>query len=342
VDQLPKRQLCAAAIVLMACAACATTGEGRLEASTRPSRYLVRVVAASIDKVDLRGNPWHKQEPSRLRHLLEAVAGFYKPASVPAAAVEAIAGPDNAGRAVPPSPRVEVRVGNKVIQSPPIRTTLRPNWDWSFALDTREYAPSTPLSVLIVDDDGGELLGEFPATVGELIDGHAPPHDAGSVHALQLAVSKLPEASQPAHYHFAVPANLDSVKKLYDVQSTTADLWHPIEVLNGDLLRVSATERVTIHYELPFGTETLGPNGKEPGMGFAPKALEGCEDAPRGALVAIVSGKCLQIGAGREIPMVGESGRLLLLVNDSDRLGKNSGQFDVAVDVIPPNLQPRR
>jgi hypothetical protein len=147
------------------------------------------------------------------------------------------------------------------------------------------------------------------------------------------------EVARSAHYDFSVPADLDSVKKLLDGHSTEAGLWRPIEVLNGDTLRVSATGEVTIDFQRLAPAVPVGPEGREPDRGFTANRLEGCENAPGAALVAIVSGKCLQIGASREIPMVGESGRLLLLVNDSDVLGKNSGRFDVSVDVLPPNLQ---
>jgi len=330
------------ALVPMVCAACATAGEGLpSEAPTtaaRPSRYAIKVVAANIEKLDPQGSSWHKREPDNLRHVLGSVASFYKPAAVAAAAVDLVLGPDRAGQAVPPSPMIEVHIGDKVIQSAPVRTTLRPKWDWSFAVDTREYTRDTPLRILIVDDDGGELLGEFPpTTVGELVDGRAPLSHAGSVHALQVVVAMLSQTPQPARYQFSVPANRATVQKLYEQPSQDSHVWHPIEVLNGDTLRISATGSVTIDYALGRLAETLGPDGEEPGMGFDPKALEGCEGARRGSVVAIVSGKCLPVGARREITMVGESGRLLLLVNDSDRLGRNTGEFDVTVDVLSPS-----
>jgi len=340
-DHFPSRQLCVAATLLMANAVWAKTKEGpdpSAKAPTGQPRYLVKVVAASIDAESPEHKPWHTEEPKRFRLLLEGVAAFYQISAV-SAVVGAVAGPDRTGRSVPPSPMVQVRIGDKVIESPPIRTTLRPMWNWSFELDTREHGLSDSLSIIILDDDGGGVLGKYQTTVGKLIESRAPQVDVGSVKALQLSVSELGEPAKAARFQFSVPANLAAVKKLNDAQSTAANLWHPIEVLNGDVLRVSATGRVKVKFQRLAGSEPLGPDGRESSMGFTPRLLEGCRDAQGGALVAIVSGKCLPIGAKREIRMEGTSGRLLFLVNDSDVLGENEGKFDVTAEVIPPSLQ---
>jgi hypothetical protein len=238
---------------------------------------------------------------------------------------------------------VEVRFENgDTIQSLPVRTTLRPRWDWSFAIDTIKHPLDSNVTIVIVDDDvsdgGGALLAQFPTTVGGIVAGTVRPN-SDSVKALQIAVSP-DNRTETMEYHFSVPANHREVQKMRGSQSERTDVWHPIDILNGDCVRIRAIGNVKIVSVGTARPDDLGPSGSEPGIGSYLQPLEGCESTRhRGGLVAIISGKCREIGTGSEFRIVDESGPLFLLVNDNDKLGKNSGQFDVMIDVVPPSAQ---
>jgi hypothetical protein len=326
-------------LVAATAAACATASPIPNSDATAQKGYVVTIVQANVDRETKDHKPWHEKKPHALRHFLD-VLGPLSPILSAAAAVADQA--DSSGGPVPPSPRVDVRFENgDTIQSFAIPMTLEPKWNWSFAIDTSKHPLESKVNIVIVDDDvsdgGGSTLAQFPITVGGIVHG-AVERNSDSVKALQIAVSPDNRTRKQPPLQFSVPANHAEIRNAS--QSKRTDVWHPIEVLNGDFVRIQATGYVKIVSEWIAGTDELGPGGREPSLGTHLQPLEGCESTRhRGGLVAIISGRCREIGTGSEFRIVGESGPLFLLVNDNDKLGKNSGQFDVMIDVVPPSAQ---
>jgi len=241
---------------------------------------------------------------------------------------------------------VEVRVGDETLQSGIRRTTLTPKWNWPFALN--HYKSDSQISFFVRDADGGGSLGQYPLTVGKLMELARPDYHfpaAGSVEILQIKVEPLPDIPEHRVFHFKVPAN----ESLIDLASRQGprleNSWQPIPVLNGDAIRIVATGMVTFSAGFPRSLyeHTVSPEGRtsvERGSGSHP--LEQCEKMNDHALVAFLAGKPIFIGASKyENPSVEQSGQFLLGVNDID-VGNNSGSFDVTVDVNPPDLIKQR
>jgi hypothetical protein len=325
--------------------ACATAPSAPTD--TQPAqpgftRYKVTVVSASIAAETPEHQAWHKVEPSAAVPVLKSLATFSSIPFLPEA-VDAMVGERRSGSGIPPSPQVKVHIGSLVLQSGAIRTTLEPQWHWSFALDRRDYVPDSPISFVIGDADGGREIGTHSTTVAQLLDHpgtqvKAPP----SVGLLQIAVEPLPDVSKTRTYHFSIPANQSLMSRILNQGPRSDTDWRAIPILNGDSIHVVAKGTVTLDPGLFRFNEPVGPKGIQVSMGVYPHPLQGCEEMPSGALVAILAGRCRLVGTEQEFPRVEEAGQLLLVINDADEIGGNSGQFDVTVEVNSPDLIKQR
>ena len=326
--------------------ACATTPAAPTDtqlAQPGPTRYKVTVVSASIAPETREHQPWHKVEPSAAVPVLKSLATFSSIPFLPEA-IDAMLGERRSGSGIPPSPQVKVHVGKLVLQSGAIRTTLEPQWHWSFALDRRDYVADSPISFVIGDADGGREIGTHSTTVAQLLDRpgtqvEAPP----SVGLLQIAVEPLPEVSKTRTYHFSIPANQSLMSRILSQGPRSDTDWRAIPILNGDSIHVVAKGTVRLHLGL-FRTFMIYLARREfrSAWAYIPIPCRGARKCPRGALVAILAGRCRLVGTEQEFPRVEEAGQLLLVINDADEIGGNSGQFDVTVEVNPPDLIEQR
>jgi hypothetical protein len=329
-------------LVLMATAACATSSQNiSNENSATPihNRYMVTVVSASIASQTPEGQPWDKEEPSAAIPLIESLATLSSIPFLPDA-IAAMAREVGSKSDIFPSPQVEVHVGDMVLQSGPIRKRLNPKWHWSFALDRREHDTDSQITFVIRDAQSGMEIGKFPTTVGALLSRPETHVEAPkSVGLLQIAVEPLSEGQKPSTYHFTIPANQSTMSRILNQGPQSETDWRAIRILNGDSIHVVAKGTVTLDPGKMRFNEPVDPNGIQVTMGVHPHPLQGCEEMPSGALVAILAGKCSRVGTDRNFLTVKEAGQLLLVINDADEVGGNSGQFDVQVEVTPSDIE---
>jgi hypothetical protein len=329
---------------LLTAGACATAPSAPPDiqlGGSGPTRYKVTVVSASIASATPDGQPWHSEKPSNLLPLFKSLATLSR---IPFAseAVAALVAPET-GADVPPIPLVEVRVGGEMLGSSISRPTLTPKWNWSFALDTRDYKYDSQISFVVRDGDGEKLLAKYETSIGEILV--KPDHQlpaADSVEILQIKVEPLPSSPEYRVFHFKVPANESLMDMASRPRPQSDNGWQPIPVLNGDAIRIGATGAVTFSSGVPAFKDTVSPEGRTSvERGSSSHPLEQCEKMPDHALVAFLAGKPIFIGTKHENSKVPESGQLLLGVNDID-VGDSSGYFEVTVEVNPPDLIAQR
>lgn len=342
ISRAQRDMLFASFFVLLATVGCATGGQNTpdpTENTSLPNRYKVTVVSASIAPQTPDGQPWHTEEPSAAIPILKSLATLSSIPFLPDA-IEVMMGAGKSGASISPSPQVEVHVGDAALQSAPVRATLKPQWHWSFALDRREYGAESPITFVIRDAQGEGEIGKYRTTVADLLDHRETQVEApDSVGLLQIAVEPLPEVSKPHAYHFTIPANQSLMSRILNQGPQSGTDWRAIPILNGDSIRVVAKGAVTLNPGIFLSfKEPVDPKGKQVSMGMYPHLLQGCEEMPSGALVAILAGKCRLVGTEQSFSTVKEAGQLLLLINDADAIGGNSGQFDVQVEVTPPYI----
>jgi len=333
--------LCCALVISLLGGACATSG-GIKEPQDLGDRasYKVTIVAASISASRPNGQPWHTQEPGAGVKIVKSLATLSRVPLLPEV-IDAFEQERRASASVSPSPLVEVHVGKLVLDSGPIRTTLSPRWNWSFALDPQEYADGDPITFVVRDADGQEELGRYQTTVANLIEkGNLQEGARPSVGLLQISAEPMKEPRASHTYHFAVPANESMLSLVLRVRAGASPGWVPIPLLNGDSIRIEAKGNVTIHpgilQGVPF-SEPSDPDGLPPSGRGRPNPIPECAELPHSALVAAFAGECKFIGRRFEARNIPQAGQLLLGVNDTD-IGNDQDGFEVTVWVNPPDL----
>jgi hypothetical protein len=333
--------LCCALAMSSLGGACATSGgsTGIQEFGDR-ANYKVTVVSASISASRPDGQPWHTQEPGPGVNIVKSLATLSRVPLLPEV-IDAFAQERGRSASVSPSPLVEVHVGKLVLDSGPIRTTLRPQWNWSFALDPLENADDDPITFVVRDADGQGELGRYQTNVGKLIEKRNLQESAGpSVGLLQISAEPMEEPRASHTYQFAVPANQSMLSLVLRARAGASSGWVPIPLLNGDSIRIEAKGNATIHpgilQGVPF-SEPSDPDGLPPSGRGRPNPIPECAELPHSALVAAFAGECKFIGRRFEARNIPRAGQLLLGINDTD-VGNDQGGYEVTVWVNPPDL----
>ena len=327
-------------VLLLPLGGCAAFAEGMAQlAAPVPApvpqygnRYKVTVVDATIAPTRTDGQPWHVKEPDPLVGVVSKLVSLSSLGPAGGVVTELVLRDPNAGKAVRPSPQLQVRIGGAVFTAPPRRTDLAPVWNYSVMVDVRDHSPDSPASFTIRDADGDGAMGEHSLSLRELLA--KPEHrlGGGAVESLHVRVEQAPDVPEPKVYRFRVPVN-ETIEALAErAGARFAGDWQAVEVLNGDKVRVTATGAV-----LPstFSSKTAGPEGIRDGSWSQHNRAE-FRDLPHAALVAVHAGASLYIGRGFR-GTARNPGRLLLGVNDQD-VSNNSGYFDVLVEVNPADL----
>jgi hypothetical protein len=311
-------------------------------APTYGNRYRLKVVAASINPTRPDGSAWHMKPPDRGGMMLLGILVGASFGGMAGAEMGANVGGAMAGDAKmhPPSPRAELRIGGQLFETFPVPATLSPRWDYGFALDVRDFGPTTRVVLAVRDVDGDEVVGEKSMTLADLLGTPSRIESMGSVTSFQVTVESLPDVPEPKTLRFQVPTDVsieDNAKEVANRPRFEGD-WQGIPVLNGDVIRVRASGKVC---PSSFHSETCsGPEGFSQFGDWLTYNRPEFRDLAHASLVAMVAGRPLFVGTGVEFT-VERPGVLLLGVNDKDT-GNNSGGFQVTVEVNPPDLVRQR
>lgn len=282
-----------------------------------PKRYKITLVGAQIHNTKPDGSAW-SSAPSNdaLGPMLGlALWSFGVPSEVAMVASSVL---KSAPEAVYPSPKATFSVGAESFQTPALCSSLTPRWEYQLAIQTEKKAQDTPVQLLVRDESGGAIIGEFRLTLAELLS--KPEHNLSSESVRSLLVKVEPLPNQPEH-------------KLYKVGIPgSAPDWKDLRLLNGDIVRITAKGKVC-----PSAwnrNSCAGPTGfPEEWLGYN---RAGFEDFPHASLVAMLSGAPFFVGAETAF-VVKEPGVLLLGINDTDP-ENNLGQFDITVEVNAPGF----
>ena len=325
-----------AVVATLSSLSCASTQRTSTENANSRNRFEVKVVAATIPETKLDGTPWHTEEPEKgipiFTNLVTLSMG-----PVAGALASAILPSENSTRNHPPSPFVRVQIGENLFTTLTRRSTFTPDWNYSFAVDVRDFKPESPVVFTVVDADGGAPIETFETNVGKLLSKQDPPPFNGeTVKSLQIHITPLPDIPEPKFYDwFRVPSTVT----LEALASRTGppvseDEWRAVPVLNGDFVRIRAKGEIhpsTNH----FPKYVCGPNGSND-RDWRDYNRDDFKDINHAALVAYVGGEPIPIGDFTEFRVKG-AGRLLLGVNDRD-VANNSGEYLVQVEVNPEEI----
>jgi hypothetical protein len=320
--------------------ACAATPQQPRNAAAGESsfgnRYKVTVVSASIADARPDGKAWHTTDPDPVIPLLTSLASLSM-GSVVGQVASAVLRDDDAGKAFPPSPLAKIQIGGTVFETASRRAKFNPVWDYSFAVDRRDFTSDSPVIIVVSDGDGDAPIGHFRLTLKTFLAQPDMNLSGESVRALQIHVDPLPDRSAVKVYRFRVPSaeSLESLAERTSNPRFEGD-WQPVNVLNGDMIRIRAEGAVQPG---TFSSDACGPAGCENGR-WASYNRDDFKDVPHAALVAYLAGSARYVGATAEIEVT-KAGRLLLGINDKD-VGNNNGYFDAVVEVNPPDLAKER
>jgi hypothetical protein len=280
-------------------------------------RFKLTIVSAELNDTRPDGSAWHTTTPSNDLGPLVGIALWSL--GVPSeAAMMASNAFKNPPEVVPPSPKVSISIGAENHQTPALYFSFNPRWEYQLAIDTAGRGRDTPVQLLLRDQNGGAIIGEFNYTLDQLLSKEEHNLSNESIRSLLLKLEPLP--NEPEH-------------KIYQTNiAGSAPDWEDIRVLNGDTVRITANGSVC---PSSWNRDTCG--GPE---GFSEDWLnynrEGFYSFPHASLIAMLSGEPLFVGKKTEF-IVKEPGILLLGINDNDP-SNNLGQFNVTVEVNPPGF----
>jgi hypothetical protein len=280
-------------------------------------RFKLTIVSAELNNTRPDGSAWHTNNPKNNLGPLIGVALWSL--GVPAdAAMLASNVFKNPPRVIPPSATVSISIGAENHQTPALYSSFNPRWDYQLAIDTHGRSRETPVQLLLRDQNGGAIIGEFNYTLGQLLSKGEQSLSNESIRSLLLKLEPLP--NKPAHQIYQT-----------NIAGSAPD-WEDIRVLNGDTVRVTASGNIC---PSSWSRDTCsGPGGfSEDWQSYN---REGFYSFPHASLIAMLSGDPLFVGKKTEF-IVKEPGILLLGINDNDP-ENNLGQFKVTVEVNPPGF----
>jgi hypothetical protein len=290
--------------------ACVDKGPGSKYPSTH--RFKVTVLSAELNSARPDGSAWNTTKPNNDIGPLVGLAlwSLGVPSETAMLATNLLKDPP---QNLPPSPKVSITIGAENHQTPALYASLNPRWDYQLMLDTRGRERETPLQLLVRDQDGGEILGEFKMTLAQLFE--KPEHNLSNenIRSLLLKVEALPATPERQVYQASISAD--------------APDWQDIRVLNGDTVRITVDGNVC---PSSWNRDTCsGPEGFE--RDWLSYNRPGFESFPHASVVGMLSGEPLFIGAKTEF-IVKEPGVLLLGINDVDP-SNNLGELKISVEV---------
>ena len=280
-------------------------------------RFKLTIVSAELNNTRPDGSAWHTTNPKNELGPLVGLALWSL--GVPAdAAMLATNVFKNPPRVIPPSPMVSISIGAENHQTPALYSSFAPRWEYQLAIDTAGRNRETPVQLLLRDQNGGAIIGEFNYTLEQLLSKEEYLLSNENIRSLLLKLEPLPNEPETKTYQTNIEGN--------------APDWEDIRVLNGDTVRITANGNIC---PSAWNRDTCGgPEGfSEDWQSYN---REGFYSFPHASLVAMLSGEPLFVGKKTEF-IVKEPGILLLGINDNDP-GNNLGQFNVTVEVNPPGF----
>ena len=302
-----------APLVVGACANVSPAGP-RAQAT---HRFKLTIVSAELNSTRPDGSAWHTTNPSNDLGPLVGVAlwSLGVPADAAMLASNVFKEPP---RVIPPSATVSVSIGAENHQTPALYSSFNPRWEYQLAIDTAGRNRETPVQLLLRDQHGGAIIGEFTYTLEQLLSKEEHNLSNESIRSLLLKLEPLPNEPEYRSYQTNIAGS--------------APDWEDLRVLNGDTVRITANGSVC---PSSWNRDTCsGPGGfAEDWQSYN---REGFSSFPHASLIAMLSGDPLFVGKKTEF-IVKEPGILLLGINDSDP-SNNLGQFNVTVEVNPPGF----
>jgi hypothetical protein len=294
----------------LALVACVDKGPEAKYPSTH--RFKLTVLSAEINNARKDGTAWHTTRPNNELGPLVGLAlwSLGVPSETAMLASNMLKSPS---QIIPPSPNVSITIGAENHQTPALYGSLTPRWDYQMMLDTSGRARETPMQILVRDQDGGEILGEFKMTLAQLFE--KPEHNLSNenLRSLLLKIEPLPATPEQQTYHANISAN--------------APDWQDIRVLNGDTVRISVSGEIC---PSSWNRDTCsGPAGFE--NDWLSYNRDGFSQFPHASVVGMLAGEPMFVGQKTEF-IVKEPGVLLLGINDNDP-SNNLGEFQVTVEI---------
>ncbi len=298
--------------------------------SSRPTVYKVSVVTARIHSAKADGATWDEptdkdaEDAKLMKGLLGiglAVATAGSSAIVQASASALKAGSEQAPQvtykaqtASAPDPRVVIKWGDVVLDTPKAKNTFSPRWTFEFIVSA-DVAERKPLRIDVFDGDDGDddPIGSDSVSGSEVVKTDVFRHKFGGVEELVLEIEKLREGPMP-------------FEKKVKIETTRGWVDTGIDVIAGQTLQITATGQ----HCLPGG-RCVGPEGGE-GIAFQ----EDASSAPvhEGELAAVIGDTLTPVGAAGNV-LAKASGRLVLGVASKASSGSLAATVRVFFPLVP-------
>ena len=320
--------------------ACLGIGSALSPRGARAGDLRITIVSAQIDARKLKGSGDRSAMPFSdlaclsfpgLRHLSEtcgirlAADGVTRLPNAPL--------PEKA----PVDPMVRLELGDRVVRTYPIPSTLSPKWGYSVVVDEHIFDEDDSAAFLLYDYEGPgqeKQLGQGLVKFKELRKPGKRTVKVGPS-VLTYEVEKC-GAEKPRTYRYSVPAN----QQIADLARTARTTDSPggdyvaVPVNEGEVVEVHASGRVQPNAK-KYPDRTAGPNGVATISAKVQYNQPGFRDGHNhAALIGQLGMHAMVIGEHKKFTAE-TAGFLILAINDL-KTADNGGAFQVEVVVTTP------
>jgi hypothetical protein len=235
---------------------------------------------------------------------------------------------------------VRVEIGDHVIRTYPIPSTLTPEWSYGVILsDSFLRGNGSALFALYDYEPNGteKKLGDALVKLADVARPGTKTVKLGT-HTLTYKVETVKEAA-PRSYSFRVPADkqmADLARAAKVAASSSSGEYVVIPVAEGESIEVTATGKVQPNVK-KHPDRVAGPDGIptiQTKIQFNQPGFRGCPGCDHAALIGQIGSHGFVVGSKRSIK-VENAGLLVLAINDL-KTEDNAGGFDVKVTVSMP------
>ena len=241
----------------------------------------------------------------------------------------------------PVDPMVRLEIGERVVRTYPIPSTLKPKWAYSFILDEATLDSAKQGTLFLYDFESGEketVLGKATVKAAELRKPGKHKTTVGPATVEWTVEAIADNASR--RYTYAVPANqqIADLARMAETKQTNGG-YVAVPVAEGEIVEVRATGVVQPNVK-KYPDRKAGPGGIPTISTKVQFNQPGFRDGQNhAALIGQLGNSSFMVGERRKWTAE-TSGYLILAINDL-KTADNGGAFEVEVDVFAPAFQAR-
>lgn len=241
----------------------------------------------------------------------------------------------------PIDPLLRVELGDHVVRTYPIPSTLSPKWEYSFIVDEATLDGLKEVTFGLYDYVDGEKESELGKAKVKIADLRKPGKKKTTVGpaAVEWTVEALGENAS-RRYTYSVPANqqIADLARTAETRQTNGG-YVAVPVAEGEIVEVRAYGEVQPNAK-KYPDRKAGPAGIATISSKVQFNQPGFRDGQNhAALIGQLGNTSFMVGERRKWTAE-TSGYLILAINDL-KTADNGGAFDVEVDVYAPAFLPK-